>query len=132
MNGLLRNALTVLALSGALASLAADTDDAFLAGEVLRTTFTGATLIGRNWAEYYAHDGVIVGKIRYMGFLRDFTGRWIAKHDQVCFEYGRTEANTCSMFKRRGDRLFHFAPDGKPKADHESKRLDGNRLEEFK
>ncbi|MFM9884268.1 MAG: hypothetical protein ACKVQT_14675 [Burkholderiales bacterium] len=131
MSGL-RNAITAVALLSAATSLAADTDDAFLAGEVLRATFVGATLIGGNWAEYYGHDGVIVGKIRYMGFLRDFTGRWIAKHDQVCFEYGRTEANTCSMFRRRGDRLFHFAPDGKPKSDHESKRLEGNRLDEFK
>ena len=127
-----RIAITAVALLSAVTPLAAGTDDAFLAGEVLRTTFVGATLIGRNWAEYYADDGVIVGKIRYMGFLRGFTGRWIAKHDQVCFEYGRTEANTCSMFRRRGDKLFHFAPDGKPKADHESKRLDGNRLDEFK
>src|SRR5215470_7470626 len=79
---------------------AARADDApFLTSEVLAATFAGATLIGSNWAEYYAPDGVIVGKVRYLGIVRRFRGRWSVKDDHVCFEYERAEYNTCSKFR---------------------------------
>jgi hypothetical protein len=110
----------------------AEVDDAYLVGEGLRTTFAGATLLGNTWVEYYATDGTIVGKFRYLGFVREFAGRWIAKHDHVCFEYARTEANTCSKFRRRGERIFHYGFDDKPKRDPESLRFVGNRLDAFK
>ena len=95
-------------------------------------SFAGATFIGSNWAEYYAPDGEVIGKVRYLGILRDFTGRWVVKLDQVCFEYELSEFNTCSKFRRVGDHMRHFGPDGKPKSDGESRRVPGNRLEEFR
>lgn len=104
----------------------------FLADDALVAAFADATLIAPNWAEYYAPDGVIVGKVKYLGILRSFNGRWIVKHDQVCFEYQRAEYNTCSKFRRVADRMRHFALDGTPKADGESRRLAGNRLDEFR
>jgi hypothetical protein len=107
-------------------------DERFLAGEALSAAFAGATLIGSNWAEYYAPDGAIIGKVRYLGVLRQFTGRWSIRQDQVCFEYERPQFNTCSRFRRLGDRMRHFGADGRPKADGESRRLPGNRLDEFR
>jgi len=127
-----RHALAVL-LASALAPLVSRADETpFLSGERLAAAFAGATLIGSNWAEYYAPDGVIVGKVRYLGIVRHFRGRWIARDDRVCFEYERAEYNTCSKFRLLGERMWHFAIDGRPKKDGESRRLPGNRLEEFR
>jgi hypothetical protein len=109
-----------------------DSEAPYLAGDGLIAAFSGATLIGSNWAEYYAPDGALVGKVRYLGILREFTGRWIVRQDQVCFEYERSVYNTCSRFRLVGDRMLHFGADGKPKVDGESKRLPGDRLEEFR
>ncbi len=108
-------------------------DDAgpYLSGEELSATFAGATLIGAQWAEFYAPGGKIVGRVRYLGMTRDYGGRWIAHHDRVCFEYARPEYNTCSHFRRRGAHLHHFGPDGRPKRDGISRHLPGNRLELF-
>ena len=114
------------------APVRAASDEAYLVGESLVAAIAGATLIGSNWAEYYAPDGKIAGKFRYMGFVREFTGRWVANEDHVCFEYARTEANTCSRFRRRGERMLHFGFDDKPKKDPESRRLDGNQVDAFK
>src|SRR5215470_18081699 len=124
-------ALFTLTLTGAAAPAAGDNDGPYLVGDGLMASFVGATLIGSNWAEYYAPDGGIIGKVRYLGILRDFTGRWTVKRDQVCFEYEWSEFNTCSRFRRVGDHMQHFGPDGKPKTDGESRRLPGNRLEDF-
>jgi hypothetical protein len=124
--------LMVLALASAAVAAAPESEDPYLIGDGLIASFVGVTLIGSNWAEYYAPDGAIIGKVRYLGILREFTGRWIVNRDQVCFEYERSEFNTCSKFRRSGDRMRHFGPDGEPKADGESRRLPGNRLEEFR
>lgn len=110
---------------------AGESDDAYLVGDALRSVFVGATLIGTNWAEYYEPDGVIVGKVRYLGIVRDFSGRWSVKRDQVCFEYELRQYDTCSKFRLVGDRLRHFGADGRPKPDGESRRLSGNHLDAF-
>jgi hypothetical protein len=52
--------------------------------------------------------------------------------NHVCFEYARTEANTCSKFRRRGERMLHFGLEDKPKKVAESRRFDGSRLDLFK
>jgi hypothetical protein len=124
--------LVALALTGTPTSAVADSEEPYLIGDRLIASFAGATLIGSNWAEYYAPDGSILGKVRYLGVLHEFNGRWTVKRDEVCFEYDRSEYNTCSRFRRSGDRMRHFGPDGKPKADGESRRLPGNRLAEFR
>jgi hypothetical protein len=123
-----------LALSSAAflaAPVHADEED-YLADDALAAAFAGATLIGPNWAEYYAPDGTIIGKVRHLGLLRDFTGRWFIRLGQVCFEYRWSQYNTCSKFRRSGDLMRHFGADGKPKPEGESRRLPGNRLEEFR
>jgi hypothetical protein len=109
-----------------------ENEEPYLVGEGLIAAIAGATLIGSNWAEYYAPDGTIVGKVRYLGMLREFNGRWTVTRDQVCFEYEMSRYDTCSKFRRVGDRMRHFGADGKPKPDAESRRLPGNRLEEFR
>lgn len=111
---------------------AASDEEPFLIDDALAAAFAGATLIGSNWAEYYAPDGTIVGKVRHLGLLRDFTGKWFVRRDQVCFEYRWPQYNTCSKFRRSGNRMRHFGADGEPKPDGESRRLPGNRLEEFR
>jgi hypothetical protein len=113
-------------------SALADNEEPYLDGEGLIAAVAGATFIGSNWAEYYAPDGTIVGKVRYLGMLREFRGRWTAKRDQVCFEYEMSRYNTCSKFREVGDRMHHFGADGRPKPDAESRRLSGNRLGEFR
>lgn len=125
-------AIGVVALCSTAAPVLADGHESYLIGDGLIASFAGATLIGSNWAEYYAPDGTIIGKVKYLGMVRDFTGRWTAKEDQVCFEYQRSQYNTCSKFRRAGDQMRHFAADGKPKNDGVSRRLSGNRLEEFR
>lgn len=92
----------------------------------------GATLVGGNWAEYYAPDGRIFGRVRYLGLLHEFTGRWRARLDRICFEYELSQYNTCSKFRLVGDRMRHFDVDGKPKPDPESRRFPGNRLGELR
>jgi len=119
----------LLCLASAMA--AGDNEEPYLTADGLIAAFAGATLIGSNWAEYYAPDGTIAGKVKYLGLIHRFTGHWIVRQNQVCFEYQRSEYNTCSMFRRIGDHMRHFAADGKPKADGESRRLPGNRLDEF-
>lgn len=84
------------------------------------------------WAEYYAPDGLIVGKVRYLGTLRDFSGRWSVRNDQVCFAYEWPQYDTCSKFRLFGQRMRHYAADGRPKADGQSRRLAGNRLADFR
>jgi hypothetical protein len=123
--GLVTLALTSTAARG-------NQEEPYLAGDALTAAFADVTLIGSNWAEYYAPDGVIVGKVRYLGMLHEFTGRWIVKRDQVCFEYKRSEYNTCSKFRVLEGQMRHFGADGKPKRDGISRRLQGNRLEEFR
>jgi hypothetical protein len=125
-----RVAFATMALAAGPAS--GNSEAPYLAGDGLKAAFAGATLIGTDWAEYYAPDGAIVGRVRYFGVLHDFTGRWIPKVDQVCFDYERPQYNTCSKFRRFGDQMRHFAADGKPKKDGESRRLLGNRLDEFR
>jgi hypothetical protein len=107
-------------------------EESYLTGEALIALFADATLIGSNWAEYYAPDGTITGKVRYLGLVHSFTGRWIVTRDLVCFEYQSTQYNTCSRFRQSGDQMRHYGADGKPKRDGESRRLAGNRLEEFR
>ncbi len=108
-------------------------DDApFLSDDALVATFAGATLIGGHWAEYYTPEGEIVGKVRYLGMLHDFKGRWRVRDGHVCFEYERKEYDTCSKFRLAGERMRHFDSDGKPKRDAESRRLSGNRLDQFR
>jgi len=107
-------------------------EESYLTGEALIASFADATLIGSNWAEYYAPDGTITGKVRYLGLMHSFTGRWIVTRDVVCFEYQRAQYNTCSRFRQSGDQMQHFGIDGNPKRDGESRRLPGNRLDEFR
>lgn len=109
-----------------------DAEQGFLSAEVLRGVFAGATLIGGNWAEYYDPGGSIVGKVRYLGVVRAFNGRWSVSGDAVCFEYDLRQYDTCSKFRLEGDRMRHFAADGQPKADGESRLLKGNRLDRFR
>ena len=107
-------------------------EESYLSGDALSASFADATLIGSNWAEYYAPDGTITGKVRYLGILHAFTGRWIIRSDLVCFEYQHAQYNTCSRFRRHGDLMRHYGTDGNPKRDGESRRLAGNRLEDFR
>jgi hypothetical protein len=121
----------LLALCLVARSASGDDGEPYLVGEALIVAFAGATLIGPNWAEYYAPDGAIVGKVKYLGIVRRFTGRWTARRDEVCFEYERPEYNTCSKFRLLGNRMLHFGTDGRPKKDPESRHALGNRLDEF-
>ena len=81
LNAVLVRLSGILVIVVPLCSWAID-DDPFLVDEALATAFAGATLIGSNWAEYYAPDGTIVGKVRHLGLLRDFTGKWSVRRDQ--------------------------------------------------
>lgn len=133
-----RRPKTCAALASALllaASIVLDAradDAAYLTDDALASTLAGATLIAKRWAEYYTPDGEIVGRVRYLGLLHDFRGRWRVRDGHVCFEYDRKEYNTCSKLRLVGDRMFHFDSTGKPKNDGESRRLSGNRLDEFR
>jgi len=98
----------------------------------LIASFAGATLIGSNWAEYYAPDGTITGKMRYLGLVHSFTGRWTVRRDLVCFQYQHAQYNTCSRFRQSGDRIRHYGADEMPKRYGESRRLVGNRLDELR
>ncbi len=122
----------LVALALLASPLFATGEEDFLPGDALMAAFTGATLIGSDWAEYYAPDGAIAGRVRYFGRIRHFAGRWFVKRDQVCFEYELAQYNTCSKFRREGDRMRHFAAGGERKADGESRRFPGNRLEDFR
>lgn len=125
--------LAAFLLAGPGAARPALAEDApFLSGDTLVAIISGATLIGGHWAEYYAPDGEIIGKVRYLGLVHAFRGKWRIRDDHVCFEYERREYNTCSRFRLLGDRMRHYDSDGKPKRDFESRRLNGNRLEEFR
>lgn len=123
--------LGVLLLWPCTRPASAENADAYLAGDALHSAFAGATLIGTHWAEFYLPGGKIIGRVRYLGLVREYAGRWSMQHDRVCFEYSRPEYNTCSHFRRRGEHLHHFGADGKPKRDGISRHFIGNRLELF-
>lgn len=120
-----------VALAICAGAAVADEREPYLVGDELRATFAGATLIGRNWAEFYMPGGKLLGRVRYLGVTREYAGHWSSHHDRVCFEYSRPEHNTCSHFRRRGEHLHHFGSDGSPKRDGVSRRWPGNRLELF-
>lgn len=124
-------AIVGLALTCSIGAAHADEREPFLVGDELHAMFAGATLIASHWAEFYMPGGKLIGRVRYLGVTREYAGRWSSHHDRVCFEYTRPEYNTCSHFRRRGEHLHHFGPDGKPKRDGISRRLPGNRLDLF-
>lgn len=63
-------------------------EEPYLTGETLIASFADATLIGSNWAEYYAPDGTITGKVRYLGLTHSFIGRWTVIGNQVASSTG--------------------------------------------
>lgn len=128
--------VVLLAMAITLSVRAAHAADAdaprFVGGGELRSLLVDVTLMGVDWAEYYTPDGMIIGKGRWMGIVRRYSGRWSAAADHVCYHYGHKDFDTCSRLARQGDRVLHFGLDGKPKKDGVASRLPGDRLSDFR
>jgi hypothetical protein len=94
----------------------------------LRTALEGYTLIGKDWAEFYAPDGTIKGKARTMGTLRTYDGRWRVADGKVCYDYEGTLFDTCSRLRQESETVRHFTLDGQPKPDGVARRVKGDHV----
>jgi len=126
-------ALSIVVALGVKMAHGADGDPPrYVGGGELRSLLTDVTLMGVDWAEYYTPDGMIIGKGRWVGIVRRYSGRWSTAADHVCYHYGHKDFDTCSRLARHGDRVLHFALDGKPKKDGVASRWPGDRLSDFR
>lgn len=116
-----------------MAASVANAQSNYLTGNALQNAISGQTLLANDWAEYYAPDGTILGKARKV-FVFDYTGRWTAYEDKICYEYPKNpSSNTCSHLMLNNDTITHYTMSGEPKPDDGvAQRRSGNSLNEFK
>lgn len=100
----------------------------YLNEKELRTTLEDHTLIGQNWAEYYAADGTIKGKARQFGFVRNYEARWRVADDTVSYDYEGTAFDTASHLSLSGETVRHYTMTNAPKADGVARRVKGNQV----
>ncbi|MFB2836517.1 hypothetical protein [Floridanema evergladense] len=127
MNLLKYTAITFIVI----AASATDAAPSYLTGRSLRDTIKGQTLIAKDWAEFYQSDGTIIGKVRYLG-IRDYTGKWEALENRICYSYPRKDQDRCSRLTLDGNTITHYDLSGKQKKDGVAHRFPGNSLDQFK
>jgi hypothetical protein len=125
-----RPARRVLLCSLMLACLvaSADSQPAYLDDAGLRTALQEHTLIGNDWAEFYAADGAIKGKGRQFGMVRTYSARWRISEGKVFYDYQGTAYDTWSRLARDGETIRHYTVDGEPKRDGVARRVKGDQI----
>lgn len=114
-----------------VAASVANAQPTYLTGNSLRRAIEGHTLLGKDWAEYYAPDGTIFGKFRFWG-VHNYTGKWTADKERICYEYPeRPSSNTCSRLTLTNNTITHYTMSGELKKDGVARRKSGNSLNEF-
>ena len=115
-----------------IASSVANAQPTYLTGSKLRSAIEGQTLLAKDWAEFYALDGTIFGKVHYWG-THDYTGKWTAYQDRICYDYPQNkQSNTCSRLTLNGNKVTHYTLKGEQKNDGVTLRKSGNALNQFK
>jgi hypothetical protein len=114
-----------------IAASVANAQSSYLTGNALRDAISGQTLLAKDWAEYYSPDGTILGKARRV-FVFDYTGRWTAYEDHICYEYPKNpSSNTCSRLTLNNNTITHYTMSGELKEDGVAQRRSGNSLNDF-
>ena len=85
-------------------ALAAPADEAAIRAAIVGNTVQGEMAVSGRYTEFYAANGEIHGK--------DYTGKWTAQGDQMCFQYGE-EPPSCWQVEIDGQNVT-WLKDGRP------------------